>query len=117
MKDPDHKCTGAHLRRPSILYSSGERKKQKSKALEMNSKNFGKDPPMSKFTPKVAEVVRQEELVIDLKTPLTTNNYISKIEPADEGSVIIGGDALMTEQNQTSVDDGNAESVRGGAQQ
>jgi hypothetical protein len=56
-------------------------------------------------------------LVIDLKTPLTTNNYISKIEPADEGSVIIGGDALMTEQNQTSVDDRNAESVRAGAQQ
>ena len=52
---------------------------------------------MSKFAPKVAEVVRQEELVIDLKTPLTTNNNISKIEPADEGSVIIGGDALMTE--------------------
>ena len=112
------------MRRPSILYSSGERKKQKSnpsKALEMNSKNFGKDPPMSKFTPKVAEIMRQDisdkELVIDLKTPLTTNNYISKIEPADEGSVIIGGDALMTEQNQTSVDDGNAESVRGGARQ
>lgn len=83
----------------------------------MNVNNFGKDPQMSKFTPKVAEVMRQEELVIDLKTPLTTNNYISKNEPADEGSVIIGGDALMTEQNQTSVDDGNAESVRGGAQQ
>jgi len=108
---------GDQFRRPSVLYSAAERKKQKPKAPEMNVKNFGKDPPMSKFTPKVAEVMRQEELVIDLKTPLTTNNYISKIEPADEGSVIIGGDALMTEQNQTSVDDGNAESVRGGAQQ
>lgn len=102
---------------------SGERKKQKSKAPENNINNFGKDisdikdPQMSKFTPKVAEIVRQEELVIDLKTSLTTNNYISKIEPADEGSVIIGGDALMTEQNQTSVDDRNAESVRGRAQQ
>lgn len=100
---------------------SAERKKQKSKAPGTSVNNFGKDPQMSKLTPKVAEAngynVEQEELVIDLKTPLTTNNHISKIEPADEGSVIIGGDALMTEQNQTSIDDRNAESVRGGAQQ
>ena len=65
---------------------------------------------MSKFSHKIGEVPRQDELLIDLKTPL------SKIEPVDESSVIIGGDALMTEQNQGSWD-GNMERGQGRALQ